>query len=80
MNFEKFLVKRNQYFMRRMSEFVNMRVIIHFLEEQGHAMKYQEFRSTFEDKVQSESYFELILNNAKSLIDKDLTSDTFSKI
>ena len=43
-------------------------------------MKYQEFRSTFEDKVTSESYFELILNNAKSLIDKDIKIDTFSKI
>lgn len=43
-------------------------------------MKYQEFRSTFEDKVKAESYFEKILHNAKSLIDKDLTSDTFSKI
>jgi hypothetical protein len=63
-----------------MSEYVNLRVIIQFLEGEGHAMKYQEFRSTFEDKVQSESYFELILMDAKSLIDKDLISDTYSKI
>lgn len=31
-------------------------------------MKYQEFRSTFEDKVQSDSYFESILENAKTLL------------
>jgi hypothetical protein len=80
MTFEKFLVIRNQYFMQRMSEYINLRVIIQFLKEQGHAMKYQEFRSTFEDKVQSDSYFEQILENAKTLLKKDIGADTYIKL
>jgi hypothetical protein len=38
--FERFLTLRNQYFMKRMSETINLRLIIQFLQEQGHAMKY----------------------------------------
>ena len=37
-NFDKFLISRNQYFMQRMSEYVNLRRIIQFLEEMGHVM------------------------------------------
>lgn len=66
--------------MQRMSEYINLRVIIQFLKEQGHAMKYQEFRSTFEDKVQSDSYFEQILENAKTLLKKDIGADTYIKL
>lgn len=40
MTFERFLVIRNQYFMKRMSETINLRLIIQFLQEQGHNMKY----------------------------------------
>lgn len=43
-------------------------------------MKYQEFRSTFEDKVQSDSHFESILQGASALISKDIIADTFIKI
>ena len=63
-----------------MSEYINLRVIIQFLQEQGHTMKYQEFRSTFEDKVQSDSYFESILQNAQTLIIKDVSADTYIKL
>lgn len=43
-------------------------------------MKYQEFRSTFEDKVQSDTHFEQILENAKTLIEKDISADTILKL
>jgi len=33
MSFEKFLVIRNQYFMQRMSEYINLKEIIEFLKE-----------------------------------------------
>ena len=37
-NFEKFLVSRNQLFMQRMSEYVNLGEIIQCLEKMGHVM------------------------------------------
>ena len=70
-NFEKFLASKNQYFMQRMSEYVNLRKIIQFLEEMGHVMQYKEFKKTFTDKVKIESYFENILRGAMDLIKKD---------
>jgi hypothetical protein len=79
-HFEKFLVIRNQYFMQRMSDHINLKLIIQFLQENGHNMKYQEFRSTFEDKVQSEGHFEQILELAQKLIRKDVGADTVVKI
>lgn len=33
--------------MSKMSEHVNLRKVIQFLEEHGHAMKYDDFRNTF---------------------------------
>ena len=74
-NFEKFLVTKNQYFMQRMSEYVNLRRIIQFLEDIGHVMQYKEFKKTFEDKVRTESYFENILHGAMAVITKDLAYD-----
>ncbi len=56
---------RIQEFMRRMSEHVNLRQIIDFLDEIGHQIKYQEFRQTFEDKVRTELNHENILANAQ---------------
>lgn len=43
-------------------------------------MKYQEFRTTFEDKVTSDTYFESILETAQTLLGKDLSADTIIKI
>merc|ERR1712176_1159021 len=74
-NFEKYLLTKNQYFMQRMSEYVNLRKIIAFLEDIGHVMQYKEFKKTFEDKVRAESYFENILHGAMDLIYKDLKHD-----
>lgn len=37
--------------MQRMSEHVNLRQIIKFLEERGYGLKYDDFRKTFEDKI-----------------------------
>ena len=74
-NFEKFLASKNQYFMQKMSEYVNLRKIINFLEEMGHVMQYKEFKKTFEDKVRTESYFENILIGAMDVILKDLKHD-----
>ena len=61
--------------MQRMSEYVNLRKIIQFLEEMGHVMQYKEFKKTFEDKVRIESYFENILRGAMDLIKKDSQHD-----
>ena len=49
--FEKFILIRNQHFMSKMSEHVNLREVIKFLEERGHSLKYDDFRKTFEDKI-----------------------------
>jgi len=74
-NFEKFLASKNQAFMQKMSEYVNLRKIINFLEEMGHVMQYKEFKKTFEDKVRTESYLENILIGAMDVILKDYTQD-----
>ena len=39
-NFKRFLMKRNQYFLQRMSEYVNLRRIFEKLQELGHIMEY----------------------------------------
>lgn len=75
-NYSIFLMIRTQEFMKKMSEYVNLRKIIQFLEEIGQPIKYQEFKQTFEDKVRTELYTENILTNAKDLLIKDLVADT----
>ena len=39
-NFKRFLINRNQYFLQRMSEYVNLRRIFDKLRDLGHAMEY----------------------------------------
>lgn len=51
MQFERFVLIRNQIFLQKMSEHVNLRAVIQFLEKCGHAMKYDDFRRTFEEKI-----------------------------
>ena len=34
-----------------MSEYVNLKKIVGFLEEEGHIMEFNEFKQTFKDKV-----------------------------
>jgi uncharacterized protein YfbU (UPF0304 family) len=60
-HFEKFILIRNQHFMSRMSEHVNLRKVIKFLEERGHGLKYEDFKKTFEDKIETETYFITLL-------------------
>lgn len=82
MQFEKFVLIRNQHFLSKMSEHVNLRSVISFLEQCGHAMKYDDFRRTFENKIDTELYFIQILKSAICLVSrevvghsKDLISD-----
>jgi hypothetical protein len=72
MQFEKFVLIRNQHFLSKMSEHVNLKSVIQFLELCGHAMKYDDFRRTFEDKIQNELYFINILNAAIKLGTKEV--------
>ena len=37
--------------MSKMSEHVNLRQVIKFLEECGYGLKYDDFRRTFEEKI-----------------------------
>lgn len=61
LKFEKFLLIRNQYFLAVMSEHVNLVSIISVLESTGYNLKYDDFRSTFEEKIETDSYFMFIL-------------------
>lgn len=65
--------------MRRMAEHVTIPKIIQFLEDMnsgsGHVIRYQECRHTFEDKMRTEQHHENILNNAATLLLKDLNAD-----
>ena len=70
MQFEKFVLIRNQIFLAKMSEHVDLRQVIQFLEQCGHAMKYDDFRRTFEEKIDTELYFINILNTAIKLTRK----------
>ena len=62
--------------MKVMSEHVNMREIINLLERIGQPIKYEQFKTTFEDKVRMERYSENILMNGNGLVLKDLIADT----
>ena len=64
--------------MNKLSEHVNLRKVIGFLEKEGHKMKYQEFKQTFEDKISTDNYFESILNGAEILVLKDILADWVS--
>ena len=44
-----------------MSEHVNLVSIISVLESTGYNLKYDDFRSTFEEKIETDSYFMFIL-------------------
>ena len=59
---------RIQKFIACMSEYVNLNLIVSYLEEEGHYMEFKEFKQTFEDKVRQESYTEEILLTARSLL------------
>ena len=58
--------------MSKMSEHVNLRKVIQFLETHGHAMKYDDFRNTFQAKIQTEIYHVGILNSAGKLVNKEV--------
>lgn len=55
-----------------MSEFVNLKKIVSFLEDEGHYMEFKEFKQTFKDKVRQESHTEDILINTKLLLARDI--------
>ena len=74
-NFRRFLSTRNQVFIRRMSEYINLHRVVSFLEQEGHFMEFTEFKQTFKDKVVQESYTEEILLTAKHLLTKDMKTD-----
>ena len=58
--------------MSKMSEHVNLKKIIKFLEERGHSLKYDDFRKVFEEKIDMESYFVTILETAKGLSNREV--------
>lgn len=55
-----------------MSEHVNLRSVIAFLEQCGHAMKYDDFRRTFEIKIENELYYIGILNSTLKYVGKEV--------
>jgi hypothetical protein len=63
-------------FLAKMSEHVDLRSVIQFLEQCGHAMKYDDFRKTFEEKIETELYFINILNTAIKLTRKEVGTHT----
>ena len=63
-NFRRFLSSRNQTFIQRMSEYVNLHRVIANLEAEGYFMEFIEFKKTFEDKVRQESLTENVLVTA----------------
>lgn len=63
--------------MSKMSEHVNLRKVIKFLESSGHAMKYDDFKRTFEEKIQMETYFVSVLESARKLVEKEVLSHSF---
>ena len=71
MKFEKFCLIRNQHFLWRMSEHVNLVDVINFLQKCGHEMKYDDFRRTFEEKIETEAYFISIMKSAWTLVNKE---------
>lgn len=77
--FATFHMIRIQHFMKRMAEHVSIPKIIQFLEDmnttQNNVIRYQECRGTFEDKMKTEQHHENILNNASTLLLKDLNAD-----
>lgn len=61
-----------------MSEYVNLAMMIQFLEQCGYDLKYDDFRRTFEEKIDTDSYFIQILLSAINLSRKqvqDLRAD-----
>lgn len=60
--------------MSRMSEHVNLRDVIKFLEERGHGLKFEDFRQTFERKIENEIYTINLLNSAQLLVKSELLS------
>ena len=50
-----------------MSEYVNLAMVIQFLEQCGYDLKYDDFRRTFEEKIDTDSYFIHILLSAINL-------------
>lgn len=74
-NFRRFLSSRNQTFIKRMSEFINLHIVVSYLEKSGHFMEYKEFKQTFKDKVVQESYTEEILLSCRKLLTCDMRQD-----
>jgi hypothetical protein len=60
--------------MSRMSEHVNLRDVIKFLEERGHGLKFEDFRQTFERKIENEIYTINLLNSAQMLVKSEMLS------
>lgn len=58
--------------MSRMSEHVNLRKVIKFLEERGHGLKFEDFKKTFESKIETETYFLNLLKSAKMLVESEV--------
>jgi len=72
--FEKFMLIRSQYFMSKMSEHVHLIRVIKFLEDSGHGLKFDHFKRTFEDKIQTETYFVQILETGSRLVAREVLS------
>ena len=43
-NFHRFLSLRHQSFIQQMSEYINLKKIVSFLEDEGHNMEFKEFK------------------------------------
>jgi hypothetical protein len=75
-HFEKFLLIRNQTFMQKMAENVNLRKVIQFLNVHEPQMKYSEFEETFVRKLKKETIQVNVLVNAKELAFKECQEDS----
>ena len=60
--------------MSRMSEHVNLRDVIKFLEERGHGLKFEDFRQTFERKIENDLYTINLLNSAQTFVKSEMLS------
>jgi hypothetical protein len=79
-HFEKFLLIRNQTFIQKMAENVNLCRVIQFLNLHEPSMKYSQFEETFVEKLKKETIQVNVLLNAKELAYKEYQDDSYKYI
>lgn len=72
--FDKFMMIRCQYFMSQMSEHLSLRKVIKSLEDKKHVLLFEDLKKTFSDRLDTEQYVLQILETARLMMQKELTT------